>query len=266
MNEVHATLMQLILLSCTIRTQAMERVPWCCESLMNDITVIDPAALLGDLNEIERKYAPKQLYVRGDIDYFLSGPRVSIVGSRTASSAGLLRASRLARELITRANTVIVSGLAKGIDAAAHKSAIDNKGRTIAVIGTPLDKSYPAENRELQSFIARKHLLISQFPIGTYTGKQSFPMRNRTMALLSDATVIIEAGESSGTVSQAWEALRLGRPLFLAKSFVDTSDYQWIKDVMTYGAEVLDDDNLDLFIDSLPSRESVYDTGIPIGA
>ena len=83
---------------------------------------------------------------------------------------------------------------------------------TIAVLGTDLDDCYPPENRPLQERLMREHLVISQFPSGTPSRRTNFPRRNRTMALLTDATVIIEAGESSGTLDQGWEALRLGRP------------------------------------------------------
>ena len=103
-------------------------------------------------------------------------------------------------------NFTIVSGLAKGIDAAAHKTAIKQKGRTIAVLGTPLNTYYPKENSKLKNFIAHRHLLISQVPFVRYS-KQSpfgnklfFPERNKTMSALTEVTVIIEASGTSGTL------------------------------------------------------------------
>ena len=127
----------------------------------------------------------------------LSRPCVSIVGTREATSHGRARSSRLARELV-RSGAVIVSGLAKGIDTAAHLSAIESGGRTIAVIGTPVSEASPVENGPLQETIWREHLLVSQFAFGSQVHPSNFPQRNRVMAALSDATVIVEADDNSG--------------------------------------------------------------------
>jgi DNA processing protein len=132
-----------------------------------------------------------------------------------------------------------VSGLAAGVDTVAHSTAIQHGGRTIAVLGAGLDRIFPPENAALSEQIAREHLLVSQFPPGTPVQRGNFPRRNRTMALLTDATVIIEAGPSSGTVSQGWEALRLGRPLFLLKSIVESKGLTWPAELLDYGARVL---------------------------
>lgn len=214
---------------------------------------LTPEDLLGPLNETERKHAPKVLYAAGDISFLQSAARVSIVGSRKASEDGLKRARYLSRILAER-GVVVVSGLAEGIDTAAHTASIRAGGRTVGVLGTPLDKSYPRSNRDLQELMAHEHLVLSQFHIGTATHKGCFPMRNRTMALISDATVIIEAGESSGSLSQGWEALRLGRPLFIAKSVVASADLKWPSEMIGYGASVLDAEDLDALFDELPDR------------
>ena len=132
--------------------------------------------------------------------------RVSIVGSRKASSKGLTDASSITRILIEKEVT-IVSGLAEGIDTAAHQTAIETGGRTIAVLGTPLNKTYPRKNFKLQQEIMRHHLAISQFQIGHHTTRKDFVDRNRTMALISDATIIVEAQDTSGSRHQGWEAL-----------------------------------------------------------
>jgi DNA processing protein len=92
-----------------------------------------------------------------------------------------------------------VCGLAEGIDAAAHTTAVDAGGRTIAVIGTPLSATYPAKHRELQRLLMSEHLVVSQFPTANPTERRNFPLRNRTMALSSDASVIVEASDGSGT-------------------------------------------------------------------
>lgn len=209
--------------------------------------------LLGPLNEVERKYAPSCLYVCGDLNLLRHTQRVAIVGSRKASPNGLARAKKLASLLADR-GIVVVSGLAEGIDTAAHTACMQKGGRTVAVIGTPLDKTYPARNTALQEKIMADHLCISQFPPGTPIQRHNFPMRNRTMALISDITVIIEAGESSGSLSQGWEALRLGRGLFIAKSVVDDPSLKWPQDMLEYGAKVLSDSTLDDFFDELPEK------------
>jgi len=207
--------------------------------------------LLGPLNEVEKKNAPRELFVAGDVGLLRRGRRVSVVGSRAASKDGLARAARLSRLLVER-GVVVVSGLAEGIDAAAHVAAIDSGGRTIAVLGTPVDRVFPLANRALQERIMREHLAVSQFAPGTSGGRKCFPMRNRTMALLSDATVIAEAGEGSGTLHQGWEALRLGRPLFLLDSVAKNPSLAWPVEMLAYGAEVLSEETIELFFEMLP--------------
>jgi DNA processing protein len=153
---------------------------------------------------------------------------VAIVGTRGVSPEGAARSRRLAREL-ARAGVVVVSGLAKGVDTEALSAAIEAGGRVAAVIGTPIDKAYPAENKHLQERIYREHLLISQFVPGERVFPTNFPERNKLMAALSDATAITEAGDTSGTLHQAAECGRLGRWLFIAKSVVDDPLLQWPK-------------------------------------
>ena len=160
------------------------------------------------------------LYYAGDLS-LVKRPCVSIVGTRKATPRGLQRTSRLARELAEH-GVVVVSGLAKGIDTAAHLSTLESGGRTIAVIGTPLTKASPVENGPLQETIWRDHLLISPFPEGRGVFRSNFPKRNQLMAAISDATVIVEANDDSGTLHQALACQRLGRWLFIVKSVVET--------------------------------------------
>lgn len=210
-----------------------------------------PEELLRPLSESEQKHAPKDLFVAGDRGLLRSGPAVSVVGSRQATPAGLARADKLARLLVNQ-GVIVMSGLADGIDTAAHVAAMKAGGRTIAVLGTPLDQCFPAKNRSLQDEIMREHLAVSQFPTGTKVGKHTFPMRNRTMALLSDATVIIEAKDGSGSLHQGWEAIRLGRPLFLAKSLFEDAALEFPREFEHYGAEVLTDETFTTLIELLP--------------
>ena len=213
---------------------------------------IDLKNLLGrPLNDIEEKYAPKTIYYEGVMEIPLPCARVSIIGTRQASEKGLLAAEEIAKILIEN-KVVIVSGLAKGIDTVGHKTAIRCGGKTIAVIGTPLNKTYPKENTELQEEIMKNHLVISQYPIGHKTTPKDFVFRNRTMALISDASVIVEAGESSGSLYQGWETLRLGRPLFICKSVVRNPKLKWPKEMIEYGAIELDE--LADILESLPSN------------
>lgn len=157
---------------------------------------------------------------------------VAVVGTRKPTEKGAERARRLARELVKNDFTV-VSGLATGIDTAAHTTAIEQGGRTIAVIGTPLGQYYPPENKLLQDRIAKDFLLISQVPVLRYS-KQAvpqnrlfFPERNITMSALTEATIIVEAGETSGTLTQARAALYQGRKLFILDSLFDRKDLTW---------------------------------------
>lgn len=208
----------------------------------------------GPFNVIEKKYAPDCLYTSGDQRLFSASPRISIVGSRKASNQGLERASTIAK-LIVMGNGVVVSGLAEGIDTAAHKGAIDNGGRTIAVIGTPLSQVYPKQNKNLQDEISKNHLLVSQFKTTT---KNSFPLRNRTMALLSHATIIVEAGKTSGTKHQGWEAFRLGRKLYLPKEIVNVG-YEWPEQMEDYGAYTYEniDDLINILLNDFPNLNDV---------
>lgn len=158
---------------------------------------------------------------------------VSVVGARKVSPEGAARARRLARELAA-SEIVVVSGLAEGVDTEAMSSAIDAGGRVVGVIGTPLDKAYPAQNKRLQERVYREHLLVSQFKFGTRVYPSNFPERNRLMALLSDATVVVEASDTSGSLHQAAECQRLGRWLFIARSVADDPLLEWPKKFLAY--------------------------------
>jgi len=207
--------------------------------------------LLGrPLNDVEDKFAPRTLYTKGTMQIPLPGPRVSIVGSRKASQNGLLDSGNIAKELAAK-EVVIVSGLAEGIDTSAHEATMKAGGKTIAVLGTPLNITYPSKNLWLQQKIMSDHLAISQFQIGRPTKRKDFVLRNRTMALISDATIIVEASDTSGSLHQGWEALRLGRPLFIWKSILSNTQLNWPEKMLRYGAIELSDP-IDVF-ESLPS-------------
>lgn len=206
---------------------------------------VSPSELLGrPLNEIEQKYAPSRLFVATKRNLPLPGPRVAIIGSRHASSQGIQLASE-ASSFFAKNRVIVVSGLAEGVDTVAHIGAIagGGEGSTVAVLGTNLLESYPAKNKLLQNKIIEEHWAISQFPVGHPTLRKNFVIRNRTMALISDASIIVEAGEKSGSLHQGWETLRLGRPLFISKIITSNPSLKWTKEMMKYGALELEDFN-----------------------
>lgn len=151
---------------------------------------------------------------------------IAVVGARKATEAGTQRAAQIAKGLVERDFTV-VSGLAEGVDRAAHSAALECGGHTIAVIGTPLGQYYPKANRDLQDQIANDHLLISQVPVlryskqGPHHNRLFFPERNVTMSALTEGTIIVEASDTSGTLTQARAALHQGRKLFILDSCFD---------------------------------------------
>jgi DNA processing protein len=185
----------------------------------------------------EAKYERLKLYVVGSLSIPPPKPRVAVVGTRMPSDRGIELAEAVVGELV-REGVTVVSGLARGIDTVAHKTAIEKGGKTVAVLGTPVDVFYPPENRELQLRLMRDHMVVSQFPLGWPVTRRNFPMRNKTMALLSDATVIVEAGERSGVIHQARECVRLGRPLFVNRSLRRLA---WVREVVGRGAVLFED-------------------------
>lgn len=202
------------------------------------IIKLSPSELLGrPLNPVEEKYAPKVLYAAGSMRIPIPYPRVAVIGTRNPTPVGIRNTEEIARRLVER-GVVVVSGLARGIDTVAHRTAMEQGGRTIAVLGTPLNRFYPPENRPLQERIAREHLVVTQYPIGHITKPKDFVLRNRTMALISQASIIVEAGKTSGVISQGWETLRLGRPLFLWHELLGRG-LEWPEKMLDYGAYVL---------------------------
>lgn len=189
--------------------------------------VLDKAGIrrFGVRTEAEAEYGnklraaasiPPCLYFQGYWN-FTEMPSVAVIGTRNPTKEGMQRARKLTKLLVTD-GYAIVSGLAKGIDTVAHKTALEAGGATVAVMGTPLQQQYPRENRALRDELAVHHLVVTQFPAVSKVQPHFFPERNRTMSAISDATVIIEAGETSGTRTQAKAALEQNRPLFILDS------------------------------------------------
>jgi DNA processing protein len=166
--------------------------------------------------------APPVLFARGTL--IRDDSAVSVVGSRNASDSGLAIAAGVAHELVSRGVTVL-AGLALGIDTAAHRAALADGGRTVGVIGTGINRAYPAENRDLHEEIASRGLLLSQFWPDAPPRKQNFLMRNATMSGYGLATVVVEAGEHSGARAQARMAVEHGRPVILTDLVVERNDW-----------------------------------------
>jgi DNA processing protein len=151
---------------------------------------------------------------------------IAVVGTRQASENGLRIASTVARELALNGVTV-VSGLARGIDTAAHRAAVSAGGRTVAVVGTGINRFYPAENRALQEQISREGLVISQFWPDTPPNQRNFPMRNAVMSGYAAATVVVEAPWKSGARIQARLALEHGRPVVMPEQLLE---HDWARE------------------------------------
>ena len=166
--------------------------------------------------------APRFLYVRGRIELLQERRTVSLIGARQASDEAKLNTKRVAKTL-GRNGITVVSGLAKGRDVTAHKSALDKNYNTIAVIGTNLNQYYPPENKEVQLEIEKRGLVVSQFSPATKTERWFFPLRNGVMSGLSLATVIMEAGETSGALKQADFAIKQGRQVLIPVKALEMS-------------------------------------------
>ena len=201
------------------------------------------------------------IYFQGWWELINSPRSVAVVGTRKPSQEGLARTRKLVRSLLSDDFT-IVSGLATGIDTEAHTTAIELGGRTIAVLGTPLSKSYPNKNRDLQKKIASDHLILSQVPVKRYHNQKNptsnnyfFPERNITMSALTDATIIVEAGETSGTLVQARHALKQGRPVFILENNFRNPELRWPQTFVERGAyRVTDYDDIRRHLIPSPSH------------
>jgi DNA processing protein len=191
---------------------------------------------------------PPLLFVQGTIQPE-DDLAVAIVGTRGASYYGLKTGRRLAGALATHGFTV-VSGLARGIDAAAHRGALENGGRTLAVLGCGLDVVYPPENRELYEKIPEQGALLSEFPLGTRPEANNFPVRNRIISGLALGVVVVEAGMRSGTAITVQFALDQGREVFAVPGPVDSPTSVGPHRLIQQGAKLVQD--LEDILEELP--------------
>jgi DNA processing protein len=187
----------------------------------------------------EIPYSPPILFVQGTMQPE-DDRAVALVGTRGASYYGLKTGRRLAGALTARGFT-IVSGLARGIDAAAHRGALENGGRTLAVLGCGLDVVYPPENRELYEKIPEQGALLSEFPLGTPPEAKNFPVRNRIISGLALGLVVVEAGVKSGTAITVQFALDQGREVFAVPGPVDSPTSIGPHRLIQQGAKLVQD-------------------------
>ncbi len=228
-----------------ITAEAMRRFPW-RRMLREDQTRVAEAGLTvivwGDADYPARLQtiasAPPLLYVRGTLEPE-DEAAVAIVGSRRATAYGEQMAGELARELGRRGLT-IVSGLARGIDAASHRGALEVKARTLAVLGNGLDQTYPPEHRELAAEVAGSGALLSEFPLGTAPLRPHFPRRNRIISGLSLGVVVVEAGVESGALITANHALEQGRDVFAVPGRVHARYSEGCNRLIKAGAKLVE--------------------------
>ena len=180
---------------------------------------------------------PTQLFVRGDPEV-LPRSAVAVVGARSCSPYGAQVARDLARELAS-AGVVVVSGLARGIDGEAHRGALEAGGATVAVLGCGVDRDYPRSHAELAHRIRQSGAIVSEYPPGVEPAPWRFPARNRIIAGLCNATVVVEARERSGALITADFALELGRDVFAVPGEITAALSAGTNDLLRQGAAPL---------------------------
>ena len=181
---------------------------------------------------------PLLLYIRG-LPHVLDGPCLAIVGSRNASAQGRANASAFA-EALSGAGLCIVSGLALGIDAAAHEGALRRCGGTVAVVGTGPDIAYPARNRDLCERIAREGCIVSEYPVGTPPLPGNFPKRNRIISGLAAGVLVVEAAVQSGSLITARQAAEQGRDVFAIPGSIHAALAKGCHMLIREGAKLVD--------------------------
>ena len=182
---------------------------------------------------------PLTLYYRGDVA-LMKEPALAIVGSRRPTAYGRAMAQRLANDLAAR-GLAIISGMARGIDSAAHQGALDAAGKTMAVLGSGIDVVYPAENKKLYEQIAAKGLLLSEFPLGAFPAPQNFPIRNRIISGLTLGVLVVEAAQYSGSLITARLAMEQNREVFAVPGSV-TNKNSWGPHILIkQGAKLVQD-------------------------
>jgi DNA processing protein len=203
-----------------------------------------------ELNDLANP--PRELYTIGRVSA-LAMPRVAIVGTRNSTAYGERITRTLTRALV-RGGVSIVSGMARGIDAAAHRTALEQGGNTVAVLGTGVDVPYPVGHRLLHRTIAEHGLVVSENPPGTKAAQGAFPKRNRIIAALAPVTIVVEAGFRSGALNTASQAIELGRVVAAVPGPIDSDQSRGSNQLLRDGAVLIaaPEDALALLGVSLP--------------
>jgi DNA processing protein len=205
---------------------------------------------------------PAILYVKGNLAK--DEINIAMVGSRLASTYGKYTTEKISRELAIKGIT-IVSGLARGIDAAAHRGALTGHGRTIAVMGSGLDVIYPPENKKLYTEIAQSGAVVSEYRLGTPPLSSNFPARNRIISGMSYGVVVVEAGEKSGSLITARLALEQGREVFAVPGSIDSSCARGTNKLIKQGAKLIEniDDILEEILPQIEKAELLGTSTVP---
>ncbi len=191
---------------------------------------------------------PPFIYLKGELK--ADEAAIAIVGSRRASQYGLATTSRLARELSSH-GIAVVSGMARGVDASAHRGALSGGGRSIGVLGCGIDVVYPAENRSLFAEMAEKGALVSEFPLGTKPVAENFPRRNRIISGISAGVLVIEAAEGSGSLITAQCALDQGRDIYAVPGPISSTLSRGPNRLIKQGAKLVE--SVEDILEELPA-------------
>jgi DNA processing protein len=186
---------------------------------------------------LDLQHPPSEIYAMGDAAA-LGQPRVAIVGTRASTAYGERITRTLARTFV-RAGVTVVSGMARGIDGAAHRTALEEGGQTVAVLGTGIDVPYPVGHRQLHRAIAERGLVVSENPPGMRAHKGAFPKRNRIIAALAPVTIVVEAGFRSGALNTASQALELGRVVAAVPGPIDSEQSRGSNQLLRDGAVLI---------------------------
>ena len=263
-REVKPSVAQAIALGINFDDLAFTET-WLSDSINHVVTIADPDYPQALLNISD---PPFLLFVKGQLS-LLNVPSLAIVGSRNGSPQGVRNAEFFA-EAASRAGLCIVSGLAQGIDAAAHRGGLKERGSSIAVVGTGLDKVYPSVNRELAHQLSRAGAIVSEFPLGTPPMPSNFPRRNRIISGLSVGCLVVEASLQSGSLITARLALEQGREVFAIPGSIHSPQSKGCHILIKQGAKLVENVQ-DIFDelghdflaakieDSLPVDNAIFD-------
>ena len=202
---------------------------------------------------------PPFLYVKGALQN--TDTAIAIVGSRQASGYGIATTQKMARELAKRGITV-VSGMARGVDAAAHRGALMEEGQTIGILGCGIDIAYPRENRALFAEMATRGALVSEFPMGTLPLAENFPRRNRIISGISRGILVVEAAEGSGSLITAQCALEQGRDVYAIPGNIHSSNSRGTNRLIKQGAKLVE--TVEDILEDMPQQSGISAPTAPV--